>query len=251
MKDFSLRTGPGHPSPPSSSHFVCPEESAFYALCLQHLVFAPQEHTSFVEFGSGDGKPVIAAIKKSSFAGKVTGWEISVPSAARAKHNIEIAGLGSQYTIQKSCFFASAREYAPQACLIANPPYVPAFDAQELLMPELWGGPDGDRILRSLFDLDFCSLLLLIPSISNPVQVIRYGLDQGYFVHQYMAITLPFGTYTSQSSVQARLREMQSQKISFFFSSHYLLAGVYMSKRSPPVSGRNESLLQIMTAGKT
>jgi methylase of polypeptide subunit release factors len=41
-------------------------------------------------------------------------------------------------------FFAVAREYVT-GCAISNPPYLPARD-NKIIMPELWGGPDGSRV---------------------------------------------------------------------------------------------------------
>jgi hypothetical protein len=117
-------------------------------------------------------------------------------------------------------------------------------------MPELWGGPDGGLILRELFKCNFSSLLLLIPSISNPIQVIHEGLSQGYFVHTYLTTPLSFGPYTSQSYVQKKLHDMHSQGISFFFSNHYILAGVYFSKEPPTITEQEKSLIQIISTGR-
>jgi beta-carotene/zeaxanthin 4-ketolase len=39
----------------SQEIFICPEESQFYSLCLDRMVFNRQNFTSIVEFGAGDG----------------------------------------------------------------------------------------------------------------------------------------------------------------------------------------------------
>ena len=53
--------------------FVCDEESTFYSACLQELVFDAEHCSSVIEFGSGDGSPVLNALARSSFRGVING----------------------------------------------------------------------------------------------------------------------------------------------------------------------------------
>lgn len=48
--------------------------------------------------------------------------------------------------IHNGCFFQGMRDI-PASCLIANPPYIPAPDAN-ILMPALHGGEDGANLTR-------------------------------------------------------------------------------------------------------
>lgn len=56
--------------------FVCDEESSFYSACLEDLVFGADQHSDFesvIEFGSGDGWPVLNALGRTDFGGVVNG----------------------------------------------------------------------------------------------------------------------------------------------------------------------------------
>jgi hypothetical protein len=130
---------------------------------------------------------------------------------------------------------------------VANPPYIPAPSAERLLLPGLWGGPDGSGVLCRLMDQDISYLLLLVPGISNPEKVILHSLKQGYYVHNFLLISLPFGQYTSQDYVQDWLLKMHKSGQAFFFDGHYLLAGVLFGKERPLNTDHSTSLLRILT----
>lgn len=55
--------------------FVCDEESSFYSSCLEELVFsaAHYDFDSIIEFGSGDGSPVLNALVRCRFSGVING----------------------------------------------------------------------------------------------------------------------------------------------------------------------------------
>jgi hypothetical protein len=57
--------------------FICPEESQFYAQCLENMVLNRCNNDTIVEFGSGDGSPVISALQKSIFKGVIHGFELN------------------------------------------------------------------------------------------------------------------------------------------------------------------------------
>lgn len=65
--------------------------------------------------------------------------------------------------VHNTCFFKGHKQVpsGPGACLIANPPYVPAPD-NDILMPALWGGVDGAVLTRELLTLGFDRCMLLI-----------------------------------------------------------------------------------------
>ncbi|MEC4816638.1 MAG: SAM-dependent methyltransferase, partial [Scytonema sp. PMC 1069.18] len=54
--------------------FSCPEESSFYSNCLENLVLRNcKKSECVVEFGSGDGSPVINSLLKNKFSGVIYG----------------------------------------------------------------------------------------------------------------------------------------------------------------------------------
>ncbi|MFO8032105.1 MAG: hypothetical protein R6U22_06140 [Desulfohalobiaceae bacterium] len=228
--------------------FVCPEESRFYATCIRHILFQTWIPGSIVEFGSGDGSPVLQTLGSSSFAGFIQGYEINTKAAALARENIASAGKADIYQVQNACFFEAFRKHGSKLCLTSNPPYVPALEPDRLLMPQLWGGPDGSRILRRLLEQEFEYVLLLMPGISNPERVLEHAWRQGYWVHNYLITALPFGRYTGQAYVQDRLDQMRKQKQAFCYAGHYLLAGVLFCKSPPCINSLADSLLRLLTA---
>jgi hypothetical protein len=114
---------------------------------------------------------------------------------------------------------------------VANPPYIPAPSAERLLLPGLWGGPDGSGVLCRLMDQDISYLLLLVPGISNPEKVILHSLKQGYYVHNFLLISLPFGQYTSQDYVQDWLLKMHKSGQAFFLTGITFWPGFCLVKK--------------------
>ncbi|GLC42614.1 hypothetical protein PLESTB_001119200 [Pleodorina starrii] len=154
-----------------------------------------------VEFGTGDGKPVISALMKTSFDGVVYGFELNPISASLARDNAGACGLSEQYQITTGCFYkgtsAPSSPAAGAVCLIANPPYLPAPDSN-ILMPELHGGADGAELTRDLLSLGFPYVVLLVASFSNPASVLHHAAAEGYRVVDFQMTPLPFGTYSSE-----------------------------------------------------
>jgi methylase of polypeptide subunit release factors len=85
-----------------------------------------------VEFGAGDGSPVISALLKSNKAPAdmpvINAYEIGASAAQLATTHAASVGLGDMYRVHNSCFWTGAvKEGRPEdKCLIANPPYIPA-----------------------------------------------------------------------------------------------------------------------------
>lgn len=231
--------------------FCCPEESLFYAACIRSFLFQPWIPENIIEFGAGDGSPVLEALGSGFFQGRITGYEINTEAAEQAEKNINASGRNDYYRVLNSCFFDSFRSSGREQCLMANPPYIPALDPGRLLLPHLWGGPDGTRVLRRLLDRSFRYVLLLMPGISDPARVIDHALGQGYRVQHYMAALLPFGRYTSQEYVQEHLHAMRRQKQAFFYETDYILAGVLFCREGPSAKGLEESLLGALAPDKT
>jgi len=65
--------------------FVCDEESHFYSQCLEKLLVKnSSSNQTVIEFGSGDGSPVIGCLIQSQFSGVIHGFELNEKAAALA-----------------------------------------------------------------------------------------------------------------------------------------------------------------------
>jgi hypothetical protein len=211
------------------------------------MVFQASFSKAVIEFGAGDGAPIIKALRQSSYSGKIVGYEINATAAQRAKTHINGAAE-DRYRVVNRCFFTACRVVGKDTCLVANPPYVPAPEAENLLLPQLWGGPDGGQVLCQLLDQDVPSFLLLVPGISNPKRVIAHARSKGYHVHKFLTTALPFGLYTSQAEVREWLVTMRGNKLAYFFAGHYLLAGVLFRREKPQIEGLDNSLLGLLSS---
>ncbi|KIZ04858.1 hypothetical protein MNEG_3105 [Monoraphidium neglectum] len=240
--------------------FVCPEESSCYSQALEKLVFGrPDAPETVVEFGAGDGAPVISALLKTPYDGACTAFELNASAAQVARSRAQQFGLGSRYEVRTGCFFEGAASHlealSPEddsSCLISNPPYLPARDPEGLLMPALYGGRDGAELTRQLLSLGFPRAMMLVSAYSNPVSVLRHAAKEGYGVYDFSAWPLPFGTYSSQPEVRQWISEMKRRGEAFYSerSGMYLIAGVLFRKRSsdddwPDLSA---DVLRVLTA---
>src|SRR4028118_2124334 len=86
--------------------FFCPEESNFYSQSLETLVLNQCVGSEvIIEFGSGDGSPVINSLLKTSFDGLVVGFELNALAAKAAKSKINNHNLNDKYIIHNCSFF--------------------------------------------------------------------------------------------------------------------------------------------------
>ncbi len=226
--------------------FFCPEESQFYAQCLEKMVLT-QSRTNdpIVEFGAGDGSPVIQALLKNSFEGLIQGYELNLEASQLAKLRIEQYGLSSSYQIHNACFFASAPTNARY--LIANPPYLPAPDNQ-LYMPSLHGGDDGAKITKQLLAQGCEQVMLMISAYSNPVETVDYALQLGYEVVDFMVTPLKFGYYSCEPKVRDSIAQLKHRRQAFFSENIYFLAGVLFRQKDASTACLSEEFIKVMTA---
>lgn len=225
--------------------FFCPEESNFYSYCIQSLILNNCVGTeTIIEFGSGDGSPVINSLLKTNFDGVVQGFEINNLSCQVAKEKIENYDLSNKYKIHNSSLFDCAK---PQGSyLISNPPYLPALD-NKLYQPFLHGGIDGITVTKKLLSLGYENVLAMIASYSNPVGAIDYALTQGYHIANFIVSPLKFGYYSSEPKVMNRIKELQKDNMAFYSPNIYLLAGVLFTKQAACSENLSTELVQIMT----
>ena len=226
--------------------FFCPEESSFYSYCLQSLVLNNCVGTeTIIEFGAGDGSPVINSLLKTNFAGVVHGFEINELSCEVAREKIETYNLSDRYKIHNRSLFDIAK---PQGTyLISNPPYLPALD-NKIYQPFLHGGIDGITVTKQLLSLGYENVLAMISSYSNPVGAIDYALTKGYSIANFIISPLKFGYYSSEPKVMNRIEELQKEQMAFYSPNIYLLAGVLFTKQTACQQNLSTELVQLMTS---
>lgn len=226
--------------------FYCPEESHFYSHCLERLVFHQCcEVDRVIEFGSGDGSPVINSLMRSHCDAKIHGYELNPSSWEIARSRIAQCGLDNRYIVHNQSFFEVAHSEAQ--FLIANPPYIPAPD-NNIRMPLLHGGVDGATLTNHLLTLNCPNVMLLVSSYSNPVNTIDHALKHDYGVVDFMITPLQFGYYSSEPKVKNHIAEMRTQGQAFYSQNIYFLAGVLFRKRDLCDTDISRELIQVMTA---
>jgi methylase of polypeptide subunit release factors len=226
--------------------FFCPEESQFYSQCLEKMVFNQcQTFQQVIEFGTGDGSPVISALLKTGFGGVVQGYELNPTACQVARNRAEQYGIAERYHIHNQCFF-TGYESSGADCLIANPPYIPAPD-DRIYLPALHGGVDGATLTNKLLSLGCETVMLLISAYSNPVETIRHAIALGYSVTDFMVTPLQFGYYSSEPKVRDWITELRKQNKAFYSSNIYFLSGVLFQKNFSTVDLSAE-FLKVITA---
>lgn len=214
----------------SEEIFDCPEESAFYARCLQDFLAGCCQTSSLIhEFGSGDGMPMIHAVKNAGYGGRIHGYEINGRSWSEANDRIRNQCLEERYVVHHASFFDAACK-APAGTLVANPPYLPAWSDNGLYLKGLYGGADGSMVSRKLLTLDYPSVLMMVSSFSNPAGLLAHAAEQGYGVADFLVKPLKFGCYSSQPQVKSRIVELYQEGKAFYSDHFYLLAGVMFQK---------------------
>lgn len=231
----------------SQEIFCCPEESLFYAQCLERMVLNNDEDfTSIVEFGAGDGSPVINCLLKNKFNGLINGYELNAQACEEAKFRIERYKLSHKYVVHNTCFFKENWQFKNNY-LISNPPYLPAID-NDLYLPSLHGGINGSSITKRLLSLDCHSAMLMISAYSDPVGTIEYAISQGYQVDNFIASPMSFGYYSSEPKVKQRIAELHKHCKAFYSPNIYILAGVLFKKRHNLKADLSTELIKVMTA---
>lgn len=231
--------------------FHCPEESNFYSYCLESLVLNDSESSLtgkpevIVEFGSGDGSPVIKSLLKSFSNVTIHGFELNPAAFKIAQSQIQEYDLSEQYILHPSCFF-QGQPFPQATCLISNPPYLPAPDAK-IYQPLLHGGTDGSQIARRLLSLHYQKVLLMVSSYSHPVGLINYALDLGYAVTNFIVAPMRFGYYSSEPKVKNMIASLRAEGMAFYSKNIYLLAGVLFQEQSRSTSDLSHEFIELMT----
>jgi methylase of polypeptide subunit release factors len=233
-------------SKPVKEIFCCPEESNFYSNSLETLVLNNCTRSDVVvEFGSGDGSPVINSLTRTKFDGVIHGFDLSKEACKVANSKIKESKLSNKYIIHNSSFFDASRPDADY--LISNPPYLPAWD-NDLYQPLLHGGIDGNAISKQLLSLDYENVMLMVSSYCDPKGMISYAKAKGYYIPSFVVSPLEFGYYSSEPKVKNRIEELRKENRAFYSKNIYLLAGVVFKKRHSLMIDLSEDLAKIMTS---
>jgi methylase of polypeptide subunit release factors len=227
--------------------FFCPEESHFYSQCLEKMVLNRCTNSDLViEFGSGDGSPVIHSLLRTPFKGKIHGYELNSQAYKVAQSRIKQYRLSDRYIVRNQCFFEGYKQF-PANYLISNPPYLPAPD-NDIYMPSLHGGTDGATITKRLFTVGCDRVFSLISAYSNPVETIKYALKRDYKVIDFTIAPLQFGYYSSEPKVKETINSLRRDRKAFYSPNIYLLAGVLFEKNHHGNADLSSELLKVMTA---
>lgn len=226
--------------------FFCPEESQFYSQCLEKMVINHcTSADTIVEFGAGDGSPVINCLLKTKFEGSIHGYELNSASCNLAQSRIQQYQLRKQYKIHNQCFF----NHLPTDVdyLIANPPYLPAPD-NDLYMPSLHGGSDGAAISKQLLTLNCKNVLLMISAYSNPIETVEHAIAEGYQLVDFMISPLKFGYYSCEPKVKQAIAELRKNRKAFYSQNVYFLSGALFKQKSASDVDLSAEFLKVMTA---
>jgi len=225
--------------------FFCPEESNFYSNCIENFVLRNCDQTdSIVEFGSGDGSPVINLLLRTRFNGIIHGFELNTSACKSAISTINEYNLSDKYIINNSCLFQSSKPKAKY--LISNPPYLPTLD-KNIYMPLLSGGKDGSAITNRLLSLGYENVLILLSSFSNPIRTINQALAKGYSVSNFVILPLKFGYYSSEPKVKKHIDNLRKKNMAFYSGEHYVLVGTLFQKRETAID-LSQELIQMITS---
>jgi hypothetical protein len=198
-----------------------------------------------VEFGAGDGSPVINSLMRSRFNSVIHGFELNEAAYEVARSRVDQCSLHDRYMLHNKSFFDAAPTDADY--LIANPPYIPAPDNQ-IRMPLLHGGTDGATLTNRLLTLDYPNVMVLVSSYSNPIETIEHAAAQGYTVADFMVTPLKFGCYSSEPKVKSWIAKLREQGQAFYSQNIYFLAGVLFKHSSLASVDLSDELIRVMTA---
>ncbi|MBW4623515.1 MAG: SAM-dependent methyltransferase [Cyanosarcina radialis HA8281-LM2] len=226
--------------------FWCPEESQFYSQCLEKMVLNNSTPVDrIIEFGTGDGSPVINSLLKTRFSGCIHGYELNREACKIARSRIEEYGLQDRYVIHNQCFFKNIPSNVTYS--IANPPYLPAPD-NNLYMPSLHGGKDGATITKRLFSIGSENVMLMLSAYSNPVETVERAIALGYQVIDFSISPLKFGYYSCEPKVKNAIEQLRRNGQAFYSQNIYFLAGVLFKKKDDYNLDISTELLKVMTA---
>jgi hypothetical protein len=257
--------------------FLCDEESRLFSRGVARFLERESRlagtgvacaRLSVQELGAGDGRPVLAALSSLSLPPShqppsprlaVRAFESCPRAAALARRNAAAATPDiwpHSYEVSTGDFFEAAANDNGNGsgCLVvANPPYLPAPSSSGLLLPGLYGGPDGASVTRRLLALGghYRAALLIVAGVANPRSVLKTARLEGWRVRTFEAERLPFGLYTSQPSVRSWIARLEREGLAHTLSDGYMCAAVEFERQGGGGEGLEARLLEVLTATAT
>jgi methylase of polypeptide subunit release factors len=230
--------------------FLCPEESQFYGRCVRELVLencCASAHSIVVELGSGDGSALARHVAETRFQGCISGYDIHLPSVKRSKRVVEHFCLQQHYSIEHGDFFSLAKADLNKIA-ISNPPYLPC-ERSPSLMPELWGGPDGNASVLRLLSMGFGKVMVMLSSYSSTYESLSTAMSLGYTVIDWRLRPMRFGKYSRESGIALRISQLSQLGKAVVTERGYLLAAVLFAKCKRPAGDRMK-LLEMALCGR-
>jgi methylase of polypeptide subunit release factors len=233
------------------SFFDSEDETAHYAFSVRMLLARYRDRLRWdedgvVELGTGDAG-LIADVVAVLPGLRVRGFDISEASVDRARENIAARGVADRYTVELGDFFdqADADGAPPVRTAIANPPYIPAPD-DDILMPELWGGPYGNDLVLQLLGAGYESVITAVASYSDPAGTVRTAAGLGYRVVNFLAMALDFGEYSNEPKVREHIRRICAEGRGWAGEDGYMVAAALLTRNADLPGNRAPQLLKAL-----
>lgn len=115
------------------------------------------------------------------------------------------------------------------------------------MLPDLCGGPDGTKVSRHLLSAGYRNVFLEISSYSNPAAVVGHARQLGYRTADFLITQMPFGPYSRQPVVQARLCELKAAGRAFYSEHCYLVGSAYFTKAAEAEPDLSADFLSCLT----
>ncbi|MGM0519481.1 MAG: SAM-dependent methyltransferase [Campylobacterota bacterium] len=225
--------------------FNCSDETFFYEKCLKQLIFKnKKDFQTIVEFGSGDGVPVLNAVCSCNFTGTIYGFEYNSKAYEILQKNIKNVNLEKIYHVKNQSFFEAKLPKAK--LLIANPPYIP-YSSNAILLPHLWGGEKGCKISKDIISYKIPNIMIIVASYSNPIELIEYATSLGYIVKEFLVTNMPYGVYSNEPKVKDYINKLATKNSAFFHKDYYKVAGVLFQKNSDTLDKKQKLIANLTT----
>ncbi|MCW2637513.1 MAG: uncharacterized protein JWQ99_3880 [Blastococcus sp.] len=231
--------------------FSSADESAHYgfSVCMlleQYRDGLRWEDDGVVELGTGDAT-AIADVVTALPELRVHSYDISAPSVVQARKNIAARGVDDRYTVELGDFFdqADAVGGPPVGTVISNPPYIPAPD-RDILMPELWGGVNGNDLVLQLLKSGYDNVITAVASYSDPEATVRTAEHHGYRVANFLAVGLDFGPYSSEPKVREHIRRLCADGHGWADDDGYMVAVALFTRTDAVPGNRADQLLRAL-----
>jgi methylase of polypeptide subunit release factors len=234
--------------------FSSADESAHYGFSVgmlleQYRAQLGWEAGGVVELGTGDATAIGDVVVTLPDL-RVRGFDISATSVEAARANIAARGIEDRYVVEFGDFFdrADSAGGPPVTTVISNPPYIPAPD-RDILMPELWGGVQGNDLVLQLLKAGYENVITAVASYSDPETTVRTAEDLGYRVANFLAMGLDYGPYSNEPKVREHIRRLCDEGRGWAGEDGYMVAVALLTQNPDLPGDRADQLLRSLQIG--